>query len=396
MAALQQPVALGLTGYARARYRVRSFGVERLRIQPGAVIAASHRSENDVPVLLSVLYPPWSRAVGAGVRWPAFAAREDLFLSGFLAASTPGLPVAVRRMLWPIGIGGVLERRLRCLPVREPNRIRLLELLRSDPERPLEEYLAPRLVAMLRARAAQLGMPVPLRGTDVLEGAYADLLWTIVERDDTSGREQVWRDHLRVAIDNFRGLVAAVRGGEPLIIFPEGEPSVDGEIGRLQGGLPSLVRKGHVRSVQPVALAYDPLGYGRVRAYVSIGTPLEPSGGTLGRLVADALRASTPLTPGQLAAFWLLQHGGGAAEIRSLWREADEWVARARETGRPVEPALSSGARRRVLLQALHRARRLGPRHPIVLRLARELESAHQLTHQAGEPMSVQRDRVST
>jgi 1-acyl-sn-glycerol-3-phosphate acyltransferase len=377
MAALQELVARALTGYVRGAFQVRSFGLERLRIEPGTIIAVSHRSEHDVPVLLSALYRPWSRAVRAGVPWPVFTAREDLFLAGFLAGSVPGLPLALRRLLWPVAIGGILERRLRCLPVREPNRIRLLELLRSEPERPLEEFLAPALVRALQERAARLGWPAPQCGRDVLQGDYADLLWTIVHRDDTSGCEQAWRDHLRVAIEDFRRLVAAVKRGEPLIIFPEGEPSLDGEIGPLRGGLASLAKRGRARAVQPVALAYDSLRYGRTRAYVSVGLPIERSSARLEGLVVNALRAATPLTPGQLAARALL--GGGREAAGSFSLQADEWIARARAGARPLEPALESSSRRRVLFEALQHARRRGSQHPTVRWLARELQSAHRV-----------------
>jgi hypothetical protein len=35
MHALQRPVAIGMTGYARAAFRLRVFGLERLQIEPG-------------------------------------------------------------------------------------------------------------------------------------------------------------------------------------------------------------------------------------------------------------------------------------------------------------------------------------------------------------------------
>ncbi len=379
MIAPQRAVALGMTGYVRARFTVRSFGLDHLRIEPGAIVAASHRSDHDVPVLVSVLYPRWSDAVAIGVPWPTFAADDHAFLRGFLAGYPPGIPLALRRLLWPIRVGGVLERHLQCVPVREPRRMRLVELLSAAPEQPLDGRLPAELTAALRRRAARLGRPEPRRASDVIDGAYADLLWTDIERDSVPDAQEAWRAHLRAAVGDFRRLVATVRSGGPVVIFPEGELSIDGEIGPLKAGLTSLVRRGRARLVQPIAIAYDPLRPGRTRAYVSIAPPLEPAPGTLAQTVTDALRAATPLTPGQLAATAVIAAGDGAKpSVSSLAREAEQWIARAHARGRPVEPALEQPARRaRTLREALAHARRRGGEDPVVRRLARELESAH-------------------
>jgi hypothetical protein len=92
--------------------------------------------------------------------------------------------------------------------------------------------------------------------------------------------------------------------------------------------------------------------------------------------VTDALRAGTPLTPGQLAADaverWLTTDAFLAA--------AEDYIAHARASGRPVEPVLERRASRQLLLDALHRAQRLGDRDRVIGRLARELDSGHQTT----------------
>ena len=50
-----------------------------------------------------------------------------------------------------------------------------------------------------------------------------------------------------------------MRDGNVLIVFPEGRPSPDGEIGPIKPGIGALVRRGKPRAVRPLALAYDPL-----------------------------------------------------------------------------------------------------------------------------------------
>jgi 1-acyl-sn-glycerol-3-phosphate acyltransferase len=371
--AAQDPVALGMTAYIRATFRLRVFGLEHLRIEPGQIFAPSHRSDNDVPLLITVLYPTWSKAVRQGAPWPTFAAMIELFLPGFFAGYPAGLPPALRRMLWPYQPGGVLGRRLQCIPVREPERMRLQELLRPAPQMPLDEVLAGEMVEALSARAAELGRPRPTHAADVLDGAYADLLWTCVERDSAPDPSEAWRAHGRAAVQDFRRLAESLADGASVILFPEGQLSSSGDIGRLQPGLGSLARRGNARRVQPVALAYDPLVSGRTRAYVASTPPIEPERGRILPAVERALHAATALTAGQLAATAVLEGDASPAALRRAGQAA---IDRAREEGRPVEPALLGPGRERKLSDALARARRRGPGDPLIQRLARELASA--------------------
>lgn len=275
----QDPVALGMRAYVRARFRVRVFGLEHLRIEPGQIFAPSHRSDNDVPLLISVLYPTWSKAIGHGASWPTFGAMIELFLPGFFAGYPGRLPLALRRALWPYQPGDVLNRHLQCVPVREPNRMRLQELLRHAARTPLDELLPGEVLEALSARAAVLGAHRPVHAGDVLRGAYADLLWTYVERDSAPDPDEAWRAHGRAAVQDFRRLAQSLASGGSVVLFPEGGLSTDGEIGQLQPGLASLARRGNAHRVQPVALTYDPLVGGRTLAGTDrAGTGTAPTG----------------------------------------------------------------------------------------------------------------------
>ena len=369
----QNPVALGMRAYVRATFRVRVFGLEHLRVEPGQIFAPSHRSDNDVPLLITVLYPTWSKAVAEGAPWPTFAAMIELFLPGFFAGYPAGLPLALRRALWPYQPGGVLRRHLQCVPVREPERMHLQELLRRAAQTPLDELVPGELLESLSARAAALKQPRPARAADVLSGGYADLLCSSVERDSAPEPSEVWRAHGRVAVRDFRRLAETLAAGGSVILFPEGQLSSNGDIGQLQPGLASLARRGNARRVQPVALAYDPLVSGRTRAYVAFTDPIEPRPGRILHAVQRAMRATMPLTPGQLAATAVLD---GLASASAFGRTAEAAIDRAREEGRPLEPALLGPGRQRALSEALSRARRRGPSDPLVQRLARELASA--------------------
>jgi 1-acyl-sn-glycerol-3-phosphate acyltransferase len=363
-----------MTAYVRASFRVRVFGVEHLRVEPGQIFAPSHRSDNDVPLLITVLYPTWSKAVAEGAPWPTFAAMIELFLPGFFAGYPAGLPLALRRALWPYQPGGVLRRHLQCVPVREPERMRLEELLRHAPQTLLDELLPSELLDALSARAAALKQPRPERGEDVLSGGYADLLLgSSVERDSAPDASDAWRAHGRAAVSDFRRLAESLAAGGSVILFPEGQLSSNGDIGQLQPGLASLARRGNARRVQPVALAYDPLVSGRTRAYVAFTAPVEPGQGRILPAVVWALRAAMPLTPGQLAATAVLD---GVASASAFGDTAEAAIARARDEGRPLEPALLGPGRERILSEALSRARRRGPSDPLIQRLAREHASA--------------------
>ena len=82
-----------MTGYVRTVFAARTFGMEHLRVEPGTIIAPNHRSDNDVPLLVSALYPLWSKAAVSGVPWPTFAADDHAFLRGFLAGYPAGIPL---------------------------------------------------------------------------------------------------------------------------------------------------------------------------------------------------------------------------------------------------------------------------------------------------------------
>ena len=165
----QDPVALGMRAYVRATFRVRVFGLEHLRVEPGQIFAPSHRSDNDVPLLITVLYPTWSKAVAKGAPWPTFAAMIELFLPGFFAGYPAGLPLALRRALWPYKPGGVLRRHLQCVPVREPERMHLQELLRRAAHTPLDELLPSELLRVAqRPSGCPQAAPAGARGRRAL------------------------------------------------------------------------------------------------------------------------------------------------------------------------------------------------------------------------------------
>ena len=103
---LYRAVAGGLRAYARTRFRLRVVG-SPFRLEPHGLVVSTHRSDADVPVLIGALA---RQAHGPGCRRGPelhFAVRDDLFLRGFFGGYPPGLPDWARRLLFPVGIGGL-------------------------------------------------------------------------------------------------------------------------------------------------------------------------------------------------------------------------------------------------------------------------------------------------
>jgi 1-acyl-sn-glycerol-3-phosphate acyltransferase len=363
---LYDAVGLGMLAFSRARFDVQILGFDDFEVEPGTLFISTHRSDYDVPLICGVIYPRgrmWRRRQTR----PWFAVRDDLFLPGFFAGHPPGISPNLRRVLHPIRIGRALGL-VQCLPIRSPDRMRLVELLRSAPQAELARVLPPDRLEALRRRARELRLAEPRLARDVLRAAYADLLWTVEERRAFDAPEfgAAWQQRRRTGTGDFRALAAVLARGDSLLLFPEGRPSPEGEIGPLQPGVGALVRRGSPRWLRPFAVAYDPLTRGRPRVYVAAGPPASPASERIEETVLALLRRTTPLTPGQLVA------RSPEASLSRLERDAAAEVELALAEGRPFEPGLADSSDRRRLLEEARAARR----RSALARLAREYASA--------------------
>ena len=165
--------AYGVAAYARARFRVRALG-ERFELAPRTLIVSSHRSDDDVPVLVACLY---SQAHGRWRRNPRlhFAVRDDLFVPGFFAGYPKRLPAPLRRALFRLDVGPVLRTQLPCHPIRSATRLRLADFLREHPDDLLAELLPAELAAPFGAART---------GRDALRAEHAQELWREVTPED--------------------------------------------------------------------------------------------------------------------------------------------------------------------------------------------------------------------
>jgi len=329
---LYDAVGLGMRAFSRSAFRVRYVGPESCRLKPGTLIAATHRKETDVPLIAPELYFRASLWKHRSERMH-FAARDDMFLRGFFAGFPPEMSPRTRRLLFPLSVGRFLPR-VEVHPISSASTARLFELLDASPETPVADVVPERLLGSLRER----GLAGSALSEDALRGEYADLLWEPVSRGE--GPEAFWSARATRATADFRELVGLMRAGKSLLVFPEGRPSPDGEIGPLRRGLDALVRRGKPERILPVTLAYDPLVRGRTEVVVVFAETLSPPHEGLENAVLDRLKRNTALTTGQFVAHELSEgrepHPAAfAAELES-----------SRALGRPVDPALADPARR--------------------------------------------------
>jgi 1-acyl-sn-glycerol-3-phosphate acyltransferase len=299
---LYDAVALGMSAYTRAAFRVDTLGGANLRLRPGTLLVVTHRRETDVPLVCPSLYR-FGRMWEDRSHRIAFAAREDLHEPGFFSGFPARLPLPLRRALFRVEIGSVLMNDLLVLPLRSAAILRLHGICRELPGLPLES-LPGEVAEALRARAREVGRPIPARAGEVLQGDYGDLLWRTFRREQLDGvpLETLWSRRAAEAAGDFRRLVEIVSRGAVLLVFPEGRPSPDGEIGPVRPGLAALVRRGKPRWLQPIGIAYDPLVRGRTRAFVSFSPPLAVPAGDVEEAVVSSLRLAVPLTAGQVVA----------------------------------------------------------------------------------------------
>ena len=360
MGPLYDAVGLGMRAFSRVAFRVRYAGPESFRLKPGTLIVATHRKETDVPLIAPELYFRASLWKHRSERMH-FAARDDMFLRGFFAGFPPEMSPRTRRLLFPLSVGRFLPR-VEVHPISSASTARLYELLDASPETPVADVVPERLLGSLRKR----GLAESALSEDALRGEYADLLWELVSRGE--GPEAFWSARATRATADFRELVGLMRAGKSLLVFPEGRPSPDGEIGPLRRGLDALVRRGKPERILPVTLAYDPLVRGRTEVVVVFAETLSPPDEGLENVVLERLKRNTALTTGQFVAHELSE--GREPHPAAFAAELESSSA----LGRPVDPALAETERRAAKLAE---ARAAADEKPDELPfLAREFQTA--------------------
>jgi 1-acyl-sn-glycerol-3-phosphate acyltransferase len=347
---LYDATGLGMLLYIRSSFRLALLGRENFRMRPGMLVVSSHRSDADVPLLASCHVFTHGNLFRHRLRLH-YAARDDLWEPGVLAGMVPpSTPNLLRSLLFRLDLGPYVDR-VRAHPLRIAAEVQAVQALRrADPCTPIDDVLPVPLAARFRERGAVVVH-------EALRAELADLLWSDVDRQELPEARELWRWRAYGAAADLRGLARVLRAGEPLLIYPEGEPSRDGTIGPLLGGLDVLVRRGKVRTVLPIGIAYDVFTLGKPRICVDVGQPLEPPARDVDAELLLELRRRTPLTCAQVVAHHLIARadaGESGLTPAAMDRVLAEAVDDARTTGRRVDPPLErKGTRRRRLNDCL-------------------------------------------
>ena len=337
-------VGTGMWAFARSRFRVEVVGGPLPRVAAGQLWIATHRAETDVPLLAGLLFVHAGMWRGAPSRM-YFAARDDLFRPGVVAAGVP-LPGPLARLVWPLSPGPWLPR-VRAYPVRRPTGLKLEQVVAGLPaDTPVESFMGPRLLGLIQ----RSGTAVLRTVADVRDARHARVLWEDVREDDLVGTlgGEVWRRHIARAAGDVRRLVGMVRDGRPMMLFPEGRVSPDGAIGPIGDLLDLVARRGHPRVVVPLGIAYDPLTRRRTEVAVGVGAPVRYGEEPIQVAAAAALRRAVPVTCGQVLARYVTSAGAaGMSTTGDAEGLAEDVVRVAIAQGRPVAHGLASPARRR-------------------------------------------------
>jgi len=244
-------------------------------IEPGTLVVSNHLRDCDVPVLTAAL----CRRRGLRILnpLPFCAAREDLFRRGFVGDLLSTWPRPITWALGHVPLEG-LFRILRVQPIRRIREFTLAETVSAlrnagfaaaDPRRVFSARGQRELVEVLGSLPARVDAIEPSR-----LGPRRLAHW---------GLRRLRPDVLRALVPGFRAtisgqigrLVELISTGRVVYLAPEGVTSRSGRFGCVRAGAWEVYRRcAKPPPVLPVALSYDPLCSGRVRAVVGVGQAL--------------------------------------------------------------------------------------------------------------------------
>jgi len=308
------------------------------RLQPGTLVVSNHLRDCDVPVLTAALCR--RRGVRILNPLPFCAAREDLFRRGFVSDLLGAWPRPVAWLLGRVPLEG------------------LFRILRVQPIRRIREFTWGETLSALRAAGFADADPAQVfhaRGLREIANALGSLPRRVDAIDPGRlgalrlrhwGLRRLHPAILRALVPGFRATISAQIGrlveliatGRVVYLAPEGVTSRSGRFGCVRAGAWEVYRRCAMPPpVLPVALSYDPLRRGRVRAVVRIGPTLQPirvqsrsefdarlrveilrlSAVTCSHLVSRFIAAGPRLFTTMTLARWL-QHAGDAARDAGL------------------------------------------------------------------------------
>lgn len=286
----------------RRLYRIDAHYPPDYHLAPGTLVVSNHRRDIDVPLLASVL------CRRSGLRpeqpLPFFAGREDLFRRDFLSEYLHAWPRPLQLALGRIPLAW-LFRAMRVEPIRRVREFSLTEAfsqLRNPDDTAHWLNGRGRLERMngTRNNPGRHGKPMERRpwGLRRLRGEARQAL------------DPEFRATVATQLERFVTLLDA---GRIVYLAPEGANSRDGRLGRIRAGAWELVQRAAVTPpILPLALSYDALRAGRLRAVIRMGTPMiryaTDQRGRFDAMLRTQIRRLFPVNPSHLVSCFLV-HG---------------------------------------------------------------------------------------
>ena len=345
----------------RTLYRTDILAPHGFDFPAGTLIVSNHQRDCDVPIVGVAL----GRGGDAGSRWspPFFASREDLLRPRFLAVLAEGWPKPLRALLGAIPLGWLFEA-VRVRPIRRVREFTLREAARALAE---AGYAEVPCATVLNGRGVrEVGeawgdQPLGLACQD--RGAPLDAIWgwRRLRPEARAALRGEFRTTVARQLADFAGLLDA---GHSLYFAPEGATSEDGRFGRIRDGGRAILRlAARDHPVLPVALSYDALAPGRLRAVVHVGALLPEVDAASATCFASALRQAIarlyPITASHLIARYL-----AAGPERFATEDLAAWIERGRDAvvaaGHTADPLLARGRLGALAQQRLHWLRARG------------------------------------
>jgi len=329
---------MGFDLWIRMGYDREIVAPAHFELAPGSLIASNHQRDVDGPMLGNVL----GRRRGLHFEGtpPFYATREDLFRPGILSRLTVHWPAPLSALLGRISLAWFFP------------------LGRTEPMRRVREFtLGETLLALCDEGCGDDDCCALLNARGRRETALASgcsVQATLARRDLPL---ESWWGLRRLSLPAFRKLLPAFRAvvdaqlahfagridrGYCVYFSPEGTISMDGHFGRIRAGFFRLVRATRAPPwIQPMAIGYDTLAFGRSRVVIRIGerfradTSLDRRGfdASLRRAILD----NVPITPSHLLARFL-SHGPKFFTARDLEGWLTRGAATLRERGASLDP----------------------------------------------------------
>ncbi len=263
----------------RALFHIQVQGLHKFNVSPATIIVISHKRDLDeiiIPPTLHIsktLFRPRFRM------W--FAARDDLFVRGFLSSHFR-LPYFLARFLSTINLSVVMAA-FRALPIGCLKYSQVGRLLRDVYEHEGNLALKDVLKAEWIAEFASL-MP-PSLDSNLNDTSLKDFLcWDYrhvhalkgnlnMLQSDVLKRTRAFQ--LRKIDGQLRHFSGVLDGGGILFFTPGDNHSPDGRFGPMKGGICRLIRMAQtdVRIV-PVNITYDFMTTGRKKVHIAVGAEI--------------------------------------------------------------------------------------------------------------------------